>query len=221
MIASYHACDRPHNRGPFQRVTELFTRNQGKSQPVKVEKNPSQVKTSASTSEKDGIDVGAALRNEKIENARSIASAARHQRQQNIATSSNMHNALLERLEAKLLANDTECTELRMLVEFRRQGCPISLSVLNLDILPEKSSSVGDMQLLEKVEALLLAREKEGTNVRRLLVQARKRDEPQAQKGTTNRMSLAAHLDAPNSALRRQTSFFRSKKSTFSFRSKK
>jgi hypothetical protein len=206
MVASYRACDRPHNRGPFQRVTELFTRKQVKS---------TQVKTSDSTSEKESIGVGAALRNEKIENARSIASAARHQRQQDIATSSNMYNALLERLEAKLLANDMECTELRMLVELLRQGCPISLSVLNLDILPEKSSSVVDIQLLERVEALLLAREKEGTNVRRLLVQARKRDEPPAQKGSTNRMSLAAYLDAPNSAPRRQTSS-RSKKSTSS-----
>jgi hypothetical protein len=203
MITSSRAYVRP--RRPLRRLSGLFTKKVAKSQPVNVEKLPSQVKTVDSSSEKDGIGVGAALRNEKIENARSVASAAHQQRQQNAANSSNMHNALLERLEAKLLADEMECTELRELVEARRPGIPVALSV--------NPPSVGDIQLLEKLESLLLAREKECTKVRRLLEQARKKgEEPQTPKCTNNRISLAAHLEAPNLALRKQAST-RSKKS--------
>jgi hypothetical protein len=226
MIGSCHANVRPHNRRPLQCLTGLFTRKLAKSQPVDAEKNPSPVKTVTDSnsettdikSEKDGIDVGAALRNEKIENARSIARAARQQRKQNTAASSNMHDALLERLEAKLLTNEMKCMELRKLRV--GVGIPVSLSLLSVDFHPEKFSSVGDTRLLEKLEALLLARETEGTKFRRLLEQARKRGEPPAPKGTTNRVSLATHLEASNSGLRRQASS-RSKKTTSSSRSKK
>jgi hypothetical protein len=217
MIASNNAYARPLNCRPLRRLSGLFTKKVAKSQPVIAEEIPSQVKTANSSSkntvdtsssektvdrssEKD-VGVGAALRNEKIENARSIASAARQQRQQNADKSSNMHNALLERLEAKILVDEMECTELRELVEARKPGIAVSLSVQ-----PIKLPSVGDTHLLEKLEALLLTREKECTKVRRLLVQAKKRGESQTQKGTSNRISLAAHLDAPNSALRKQPS---------------
>jgi hypothetical protein len=208
---------RPRNRRPLQRLSGLFTKKRlAKSQPVNVDKNPLQVETTDSTSEKDGIDVGLALRNEKIEKARSLASAARRQRQQITANSANMHTALLERLEAKLLAYEMECTELRELVEVRR----ISLPVPSLDFPSENTSSVSNIQLLEKLEVLLLAREKECTKVRKLLVQATKRGESRTQKGTSNRISLAAHLEAPNLALRKQNSA-RSKKSQKSARSTK
>jgi hypothetical protein len=222
MIASNNAYVRPLNCRPLRRLSGLFTKKVTKSQPVIAEEIPSRVKivdrsskktvdsssekTVDSSCEKDDIGVGAALRNEKIENARSVASAARQQRQQNAVKSSNMHNALLERLEAKLLVDEMECTELRELVEARRPGLPVSLS-----FQPINSPSIGETQLLEKLEALLLTREKECTKVRRLLVQAKKRSEPQTQKGTSNRISLAAHLDAPNTALRKQPSS-RSKK---------
>jgi hypothetical protein len=216
MIVLSREYARPHNRRPIQRLAGLFTKKVSKSQPVNVDKNPSKVKTTDSTSEKEGIDVGLALRNEKIEKARSVASAARRQRQQITANLSIMHSALLERLKAKLLANEMECTELRELVEVRR----ISLSVPSLDFQLENTSSVGNIQQLEKLEVLLLEREKECTKVRRLLVQASKRGESRTQKGTSNRISLAAHLEAPNLALRKQHSA-RSKKSQNSARRKK
>jgi hypothetical protein len=216
MIASNNACVRPLNCRPLRRLSGLFTKKVTKSQPV-IEEIPTQVKTVNSSSkktvdsssektvdscsEKDDIGLGAALRNEKIENARSAARAARQQRQQNAVKSSNMQSALLERLEAKLLVDEMECTELRELVEARRPGIPVSLS-----IQPINSPSIGDTQLLKKLEALLLTREKECTKVRRLLAQAKKRSEPQTPKGTSNRISLAAHLDAPNTALCRQPS---------------
>lgn len=196
MIAS------SHKRRPLKRLSGLFTKKvAAKTQPTNVENVPSQVKIVDSSSEKDGIGVGAALRNEKIESARSAACAARQQRQQNTVNSSKMHNSLLERLEAKLLADETECTELRELVEFRRSGIPVSLSVQ-----PKDSPSVLDIQLLGKLEALLLEREKECTKVRRLLVQAKKRSEPRPENSTSNHISLGAHLDTPKAALRKQPS---------------
>jgi uncharacterized protein YqfA (UPF0365 family) len=129
-------------------LSGLFTKKVAKGQPVIAEEIPSQVKPVDSSSEKtvdissekDGIGVGAALRNEKIENARSVASAARQQRQQDAVKSSNMHNALLERLEAKLLVDEMECTELRELVDAMRPGIPVfcrttRLSPLRLETL--------------------------------------------------------------------------------------
>jgi hypothetical protein len=207
MIASSNAYVRANNYRPLRRLSGLFSKKVAKSQPTNVEKQSSQVKTVDSSCEKDRIGVGAALRNEKIENARSAANAARQRRQQDTANSSNMHNALLERLEAKLIADEMECTELRELVKAQRPVIPVGRSVQ-----PIESPSMGDIQLLEKLEALLLTREKECTKVRRLLVKAKKRSEPVTQKDPSNRISLAAHLDAPNTALKKQPSA-RSKKS--------
>jgi hypothetical protein len=222
MIASSNDYVRPHNFRPLRRLSGLFSRTVAKSHPVNVEKvPPSQVttvktiktvkavkavktvktvKTVDSSCEKDSIGVGAALRNEKIENARSAANAARQQRQKDTANSSNMHNALVERLEAKLLAHEMECTELRELVKARRP-LPVYLS-----LQPTEPPSVEDFQLREKLETLLLVREKECTKVRRLLVKASKRGEPETQKATCNRKSLAAHLEGHNTALRKQSS---------------
>jgi hypothetical protein len=61
---------------------------------------------SLSSTVKDEIKMGAAIRSEKIERARNIATAIRQQRQQQQET-----------LEAKLLANERGLTELRKLVD--------------------------------------------------------------------------------------------------------
>jgi hypothetical protein len=125
-----------------------------------------------SNSEKDGINIGATLRNEKIENAPSIANAARRQRQRQPTTADPafiMQNALVERLEAKakllanekectnlpkLLANEKECINLQNLAVAGRLGIPVSLSMLSLGCDPEKDwSCVVDDFLLQKLEA--------------------------------------------------------------------
>jgi hypothetical protein len=83
--------------------------------------------------------VGSLMRNNKIENARSIASTIRVQRQQEhqtvalTSTTSIMRNALLERLEAKLLANAMEFTELERLVDAWKGGVPAALLLLYFD----------------------------------------------------------------------------------------
>jgi hypothetical protein len=66
----------PHNRHPIKRVVGLFTTKKlAISQHGDVEKTPLQV--DSSSPEKDRYKIGAAMRNEKIENARSIANAVR------------------------------------------------------------------------------------------------------------------------------------------------
>jgi hypothetical protein len=138
--------------------------------------------------EKDRMSLGATLRNEKIENARSIANAARQQRQrQPTATDPvfTMQNALAERLETKLLANEKECTDLRKLLANEKEsinirnlatagrlGLPVSLSMLSLGCDPERDwSCVVDDVLLQKLEA----KEKECAKGRKLLAEASKR----------------------------------------------
>jgi hypothetical protein len=155
----------------------------------------------------DGISVvaiGAVMRSEKIDNAQSIASAIRRQRQEqqaptptsSPASSSIMRKALLERLETKLLANELECTELRKLTEARKRGIPVSLASLDL---PENGDCDNDV-LLQKLEALVLEKENKCTKVRKLLAEARKRDSPKCC------VSPSTPMKAPASILRPQAS---------------
>jgi hypothetical protein len=130
---------------------------------------------------KKGVSIGAAdMRNETIERARSIASAIREQQEQQPQTAPRsfiMHNALLKRLEAKLLANEMECTELQELADAWKGGIPVSTTLLHLGWEPEKVSSLGDASyLLQKVEALVLVKREECNKVRKLALVARKRD---------------------------------------------
>jgi hypothetical protein len=150
--------------------------------------------------------VGAAMRNEKIANARSIAIAVQQQRQQNTATAiSIMQNALLERLEAKLLKNEIECTELRKLVEARKRGVPVSLASLHLGFEQEKDLFLGDSYLLKKLEAVVLLKEEECKKARRLSNEARKRGVSQSRKDALC-VSLSTHLGKPKSVLRTRSS---------------
>jgi hypothetical protein len=125
--------------------------------------------------------VGALMRNGTIENARSsIASTIPQQRQQehqtvaSTATTSIMRKALLERLEAKLLANAMEFTELERLVDAWKGGVPAALLLLHLNWEPEKVSVLRDENdLFQKFEALLLVKENECHKVRKLVAEAR------------------------------------------------
>jgi hypothetical protein len=157
------------------------------------------------------------MRYEKIETALSISNAVRQQRQQESATSACiMQNALLERLEAKLLSNEMECTELRKLAEARKRGIPVSLSSLNLGCDPEQGSCLGDSYLLKKLEALVLLKEEECAKARQLFVEASKRVLPPTQKGTTSCLvSLSNHLNSPKSVLRPPASPRTTKSVTF------
>jgi hypothetical protein len=128
----------------------------------------------SSSLETDANNIGGFKPNEKVENAPcSIASATRQQREQQIPTSTSiMQNTLSERLEAKLLANKNECTELQMLVEARKRGIPVPLSLLHIGHELEKASCVGDSSyLLQKLEVLVLLKEEEYTKACKLLVE--------------------------------------------------
>jgi hypothetical protein len=142
------------------------------------------------------VKIGTVMRNEKIENARSIASTISEHRQHKAATSPLMHNALLERLEAKLLTNEMECTELRKLAEARTRGIPVSLITLKLGFEPESDSCMGSKCLLQKLNALVSLKEEACTKVRKLLIGARKRD-----------MARTTQTKTPRSILRKQPSF--------------
>jgi hypothetical protein len=84
--------------------------------------------------------IGAVMRYEKIENARSIAIAIREQRQQQ-----------QEAVEGKLLANEMGLPELRKMVDDWK----------------------GDMISLQKLEMVVLMKEKECNKTRKLVAEAR------------------------------------------------
>jgi hypothetical protein len=196
MNASCNKTLRPHSRRPLKR---LFSKKPVSSQPVVTE----QVKTEIIP---ENDSVGAAMRNEKIASARSIAIAVQQQRQQKTASGiSIMQNALLERLEAKLLKNEIECTELRKLVEARKRGVPVSLASLHLGFEQENDVSLGDSYLLKKLEAVVVLKEEECKKARRLSNEARKRGISQAQKDSLCE-SLSTHLGKPKSVLRSRSS---------------
>jgi hypothetical protein len=129
--------------------------------------------------------VGALMRNEKIENARSIASTIREQRQQEhrtaapTSTRSIMQKALLERLEEKLLANATEFTELKRLVDAWKGGVPAALLLLHV-WQPEKVLDCTDPnEMFRKFEALLFVKGNECHKVRKLVADARNKQTSQ------------------------------------------
>jgi hypothetical protein len=183
-------------------VRQLFTtKTLAISQNGDVEKTPPP-QVDSNSPKKDRNNIGAAMRTEKIENARSIANAVRQQRQKKTAISATtiMQNALLERLEAKLLANETECTKLRKLAEVGRRGIPMSMASLQLGFELAKESYLGDSYLLKKIEAFVLEKENECTEVHRLLVVARKKRE----RSMARSVSVPTHPGPPKSILRRQ-----------------
>jgi hypothetical protein len=194
---------RPHNHRPLKLVG-LFSKRLIASQPVVEEKTSSQIETEIVT---ENDSPGAAMRKEKIATARYIAIAIQQERRPTTATAaaSIMQNALLERLEAKLLKNEIECTELRKLAEARKRGIPVSLASLHLGFEQEKDSSLGDSYLLKKLEAVVLLKEEECTKARRLLVEARRRGTSQSRKNALC-VSLSTHLDSPKSVLRSRCS---------------
>jgi hypothetical protein len=158
----------------------------------------------------DVISLGAAMRNEKVENACSVATAARQRRQPQQPTAADppctMQDALVERLETKLLANEKECTELRKLTEARKRGIPVSLSSLDLGCDPEKYSCLGDNYLLKKLEAFVLMKVEECTKVRKLLAEASKRGISRSPSSMMNCVSPVKRSQAPRPILKRQPS---------------
>jgi hypothetical protein len=100
--------------------------------------------------------IAGVIRNEKIKKALSIIKTVTErvpQENQQIATSTSIiHDALLERLEARLVKSETECTKLQELAD----------------------TSKGSY-LLEKVEALILVEKEECIKVRILIEKTRMR----------------------------------------------
>jgi hypothetical protein len=95
-----------------------------------------------------------------------------------------------------------ECTKLRKLAEVGKRGIPLSLASLHLGFELEKESCLGENHLLKKLEAFVLEKKNECTEVHRLLVLARKRGTSRT--GMARSVSLPTHLGAPKSILRRQ-----------------
>lgn len=203
MNVSRNTSLRPHNRRPLKRLFSLAKKP--------IVSQPDVVKQVETDIFPENDSVGAAMRNEKIANARSIATAVQQQRHHKTATAASiMHNALLERLEAKLLKNEIECTELRKLVEARKRGVPVSLASLHLGFEQEKDVFLGDSYLLKKLEAVVLLKEEECTKARMLSVEARKRGLSQSRKASLCE-SLSSHLGSPKSVLRSRSSSSASK----------
>jgi hypothetical protein len=139
--------------GLFAKKLTTTTTTTTTSQPDDAKKKPSLV----DHFEKDGNNIGATMRNEKIESARSITNGIKQQceqrRQQAAAATCIMQTALLVRLEAKLLANETECTDLRasvlakeeecakvrkLLVEARKRGAPRTIDMTRSMSMPTR-----------------------------------------------------------------------------------
>jgi hypothetical protein len=124
---------------------------------------------------KEGINVGANTRNEKIEKARSVASAARQKRRAFVPAGSR--NDPLEKLEDKLLDKENRCLELRQQIEAKKQEVPtrrgmagrraLSSSHLVLTQRVPAPDSAGDiLRALEALEGKLLRKEKECATLR-------------------------------------------------------
>jgi hypothetical protein len=149
--------------------------------------------SSSSRTDKISISaIGATMRHDKIETARSTVIAIREQRrqqqeairkqrqqkQETPSSSTAIQAALLERLEGQLLANEMELTELRKLVHAWKGGVPVSQLLSSLGCKPEKTSCLGrDNSMLQKLEAIVLMKEVECNKARQLVAEARnKRD---------------------------------------------
>jgi hypothetical protein len=108
------------------------------------------------SSETKMISVGAVMRNDTIEKALSVASTIREQQQQNqqdtTSATSEMHDALLKRLEGRLLANEMECTKLQ-----------------------ELAVAWKGTYLVETVEALMLVEKEDCIKISILIEKTRKR----------------------------------------------
>jgi hypothetical protein len=112
-----------------------------------------------SSKREDMVPIGAiagVMRNEKIERAlcaiRTITERQSQEHQQTATSTSIMHDALLERLEARLVKSETECTKLQ-----------------------ELADSWKGTYLLEKVESLILVEKEECIKFRNLVEKTRMR----------------------------------------------
>jgi hypothetical protein len=161
---------------------------------------------SSSRTDKISINaIGAAMRHDKIEIARSTVIAIREQRQQQQETPSS---SAMEKLEAQLLANEMELTELRKLVHAWKGGVPVSQLLSNLGCKPEKISCLErDNFMLQKLEAVVLMKEVECNKARKLVAEARNK------RASTPRNADLMQLNATPSVLQTQSSSKSKKKS--------
>jgi hypothetical protein len=122
---------------------------------------------------------------------------------------------LVDTLEAELLVNVKECTELRRLTEARKRGIPVSLSALDLGCKQEHGLGLeGGNFFLQKLEALVLVKEEECTKMRKILAEARTRDT--TPKDTTSSCSsLLSNMKVSRSILRKHSSFDSTKSVTW------
>jgi hypothetical protein len=100
------------------------------------------------------------------------------------SVSTPLQTALLARSKSKLLANESELTELRKLVHAGKGGVPVSQLLSNLGCRPDKISCLGgtDNNVLEKLEAAILKKEDECRKARHVVAEANKN-----QQGSTPR----------------------------------
>lgn len=186
-----HSALRPHNRSPLGKRSKLnsFQHSTLNSFPKNLSKSRLVDHTDCSP-EKAGIYFLAETK----------AVQTQHQQQK---------PPLVDTLEAELLANVMDCTELRRLTEARKRGIPVSLSTLDLGCKQEHGLGLeGGNFLLEKLDALVLVKEEECTKVRKLLAEARERETTRTPKDTTiSCPSLSSHMKVPRSILRKHSSF--------------
>jgi hypothetical protein len=188
-----HSPIRPHHRSPIQRrKAKLFAEKLSMIQPGDHAVIKEAVFPNCSP--------------EKVGNrflAVPTAVQEHHQPQKSSSMTTTQRALLVETLEAKLVANVMKCTELRRLVEARKRGIQVSLPALKLGSKQEHGSSLegGKPLPLELAfEALVLVKEEECANMRKLLAEAKKWDT------TSSSVSLSSHTKIPTSILRNHSS---------------
>jgi hypothetical protein len=191
MNVSSHSALRPHNRSPLGKRSKLnsFQHSKLNSFAKKLSHSQLLVDHTHWSPEKIGISFLAETK------------PVQQQRKQ-------QKSPFVDTLEAELLANVMECTELRRLTEARKRGIPVSLSALDLGCKQEHGLGLeGGNFFLQKLEALVLVKEEECTKVRKLLAEAKKRDTTQTPKDTTSSCpSLSSLMKVPRSILRKHSS---------------
>jgi hypothetical protein len=200
MNVSNHSVLRPHNRSPLGKRSKLNSFQHSKLNSFAKKLSKSQLFDHLESSpEKAGIY---SLTENK----------AVHQQPQQ-----QQKSPVVDTLEAELLANVKECTELRRLTEARKRGIPVSLSALDLGCKQEHGLGLegGDF-FLQNLEALVLVKEEECTKMRKRLAEAKTRDATRASKDTTSSCSsLSSHVMVPRSILRNRSSSKRAKSVTW------
>jgi hypothetical protein len=195
MNASSHSALRPHNRSPLGKRSKLNSFQHSKLNSFAKKLSMSQLVDHLDCSpEKTGIYF--------LDEVKAVEEKDRPQQKV----------PLVDTLEAELLANVKECTELRRLTEARKRGIPVSLSALDLGCKQEHGLGLeGGNFFLQKLEALVLVKEEECTKMRKLLTEAR----TPPKDTTSSCSSLLSNMKVSRSILRKHSSFESTKSVTW------